>query len=168
MFRVHQASTDADWRDATALLHDYVDWVRGWTGFDPVAEQPQLNLELAHPADQFAASAPLFVASWESIAVGMVAIRVQDDGSAELKRMYVRPIARGRGVADALIDAAIGGAVERRCAVVWLETLPGAMNPAISAYRRNGFAESPSRRPTLRMDGAIVMERTLGQASRCA
>src|SRR5688572_459094 len=101
MFTVHRASTGADWREATALLHDYVEWVRGWTGVDPVAEQPQLRTELVRPADHFATDdAVLYLADWETSAVGAVAIRVQPDGSAELKRMYVRPFARGRGVAD--------------------------------------------------------------------
>ena len=39
---------------------------------------------------------------------------------------------------------------------------------AITVYRRNGFAESSTRPPTLSMDGAIVMERSLSVASRCA
>ncbi len=129
MLTVHRASTGADWREATALLYDYVEWVRGWTGVDPVAEQPQLRTELVRPADHFATDdAVLYLAAWEASAVGAVAIRVQPDGSAELKRMYVRPFARGRGVADRLIDAAVARASERRCHNVWLETLRGAMD----------------------------------------
>jgi GNAT superfamily N-acetyltransferase len=168
MFTVHRASTGDDWREATALLYDYVEWVRGWTGVDPVAEQPQLGAELVRPADHFATEdAALYLATWDAIAVGTVAIRVQADGSAELKRMYVRPFARGRGVADRLIDAAVAGATERRCHTVWLETLRGPMDPAIAVYRRNGFAESSTRRRTLSMERAVVMERVLSRASGC-
>ena len=169
MITVHRASTGADWCEATALLHDYVEWVRGWTGIDPVAEQPQLHTELARVADHYATDdAVLYLAAWEAMAVGAVAIRVEPDGNAELKRMYVRPFARGRGVADRLINAAVAGATERQCHTAWLETLRGAMDPAISVYRRNGFAESSTRRPTLSMEDAIVMERSLSLASRCA
>jgi len=169
MFIVHRASAGDDWREATALLHDYVEWVRGWTGVDPVAEQPQLGTELVRPADHFATrDAVLYLAAWEAIAVGVAAVRVQPDGSAELKRMYVRPFARGRGVADRLIDAAVAGATERGCHTAWLETLRGPMDPAIAVYRRNGFVESSTRPPTLSMDGVIVMERILSVASRCA
>jgi putative acetyltransferase len=169
MFTVHRASTGADWREATALLYDYVEWVRGWTGVDPIAEQPQLHMELASPADHYATDdAVLYLAAWRAIAVGVVAIRVQPDGSAELKRMYVRPVARGRGIADRLIDAAVAGATERQCHIVWLETMRGAMDPAIAVYRRSGFVESSTRPPTLGMDGVVVMERILGVASRCA
>jgi putative acetyltransferase len=169
MFTVHRASTGADWREATALLNDYVEWMRGWADFDPVAEQPQLQTELACLGDQYATdNAALYLAAWQAIAVGAVAIRVQPDGSAELKRIYVRPIARGRGIADRLIDAAVAGATERQCHSVWLETVRGAMDPAIAVYRRNGFLVSSTRPPTLRMDGVIVMERSLSVASRCA
>ncbi len=161
-FTVHQASTGADWREATALLYDYVEWVRGWTGIDPVAEQPQLHTELCCLADHYATDdAALYLAAWQGIAVGAVAIRVEPDGSAELKRMYVRPVARGRGIADRLIGVAVADVTERQCHTAWLQTLRGAMDPAIAVYRRNGFAESSTRRPTLSMEGAVVMERIL-------
>lgn len=169
MFTVHRASTGADWREASVLLYDYVEWLRGWTELDPLAEHPQLQAEMDQLADHYVADdAALYLAVWEEIAVGIVAIRVQPDGSAELKRMYVRPIARGRGVADRLIDAALVGATERQCALIWLETLRGAMDPAISVYRRNGFAETSTRRATLSARSAVVMERNLSVASRCA
>ena len=169
MFTLHRASTGVDWREATALLYDYVEWVRGWMNIDPVAEQPQLHAELAWPADHYASDdAVLYLAAWGVITVGAVAIRVQPDGSAELRWMYARPFARRRDVADRLIDAAVAGAAERQCHTVWLETVRGAMDPAIAVSRRNGFTQSPTRRTTSSIDAAIVMERSIGLASRCA
>jgi GNAT superfamily N-acetyltransferase len=127
------AVTDADWQEAVALLHDHVEWMRAWTDFDPVAEQPSLVVELeqlaAHYRDEHAA---MFLAAWGSTCVGTVAIRCQSDGSAELKRMYVRPVARGSGVADRLVGAAVDFASERGCRDVWLETVRGPMDPAIA------------------------------------
>ena len=165
---VHRAATEADWREAAALLHDHVEWMRGHTEFDPLAEQPQLATELSRLADHYAShEAALFLADWRSVTVGAVAIREQHDRSAELKRMYVRPVARGRGVADALIDAVIRDAGERGCHTVWLETVRGAMDKAIAVYRRNGFVET-SRPPTLRIPGIIVMERPIRSVRRCA
>ena len=130
------------------LLYDYAEWVQGWTDIDPVAEQPQLHTELARLADHYATDdAALYLAAWQAIAVGAVAIRVQHDETAELKRMYVRPFARGRGIADGLIGAAVAGATERRCHTACSDSR-GAMDPAIAVYRRNGFAESSTRQPT--------------------
>ena len=166
---VRRASTGTDWREATALLHDYIEWVRGRIDRDPLDVQPLMRAELASLADHYSTDhAAFYLASWQAIAVGAVAIRVQPDGSAELKRMYVRPVARGRGIADRLVDAAVAGAAERQSHTVWLETVRGLMDPAIAVYRRNGFVESPTRPPTLRVDGVIVMERILREASRCA
>ena len=138
-----------------------------WTDFDPLAEQPRLDAELAFLADHYATdTAVLYLVDWQASAVGVVAIRAQSDGSAELKRLYVRPIARGLGIADRLIDAAVAGATERQCHTVWLETVRGAMDRAIAVYRRNGFVESSTRPATLSIDGVIVMERIHSVASR--
>jgi putative acetyltransferase len=162
MFSVHRASTNADWREATALLHDYAAWALDRTGLDPLDEEPHLRTELTSLADLYATDdAVLYLATWEATAVGAVSIRVKPDRSAELKRMYVRPIARGRGVVDWLIGAAIAAAIERHCHTVWLETVRGAMDRAIAVYRRNGFAASTSRQPKLGTPLAIVMERAL-------
>jgi ribosomal protein S18 acetylase RimI-like enzyme len=75
--------------------------------------------------------------------------------------MYVRPIARGRGIADRLIEVAVADAIGRQCHTLWLETVRGVMDPAIAVYLRNGFVESSTRPPTLSVDGVIVMERSL-------
>ena len=104
MFDIRRATTAADWRDAAALIHDHVEWMRGWAAIDPLAEQPALAAELDALADHYGAGTrgAMFVARWSRTAVGCVAVRIHDDGTAELKRMYVRPVARGRGVADRL------------------------------------------------------------------
>lgn len=108
------------------------------------------------------------LAASQSVTVGTAAVRRQPDGSAELKRIYVRAVARGRGVGDALVAAALDIAGELGCATLWLETISGAMDPAIRLYRRNGFIESAVRRPTLSVGGVIVMERDVTPVRRCA
>lgn len=71
-------------------------------------------------------------------AVGCAALRVLDRATGELKRMYVRPEARGRGVGGALLDA-----VESRARALGLATLKletGTAQPeALSLYRARGF-----------------------------
>lgn len=169
MISVRRAVTDADWQEAVALLHDHVEWMRAWTEFDPVAEQPSLVDELEQLDAYYRGEhAALFLAGWRSTWVGTVAIRCERDGSAELKRMYVRPVARGRGVADRLVGAAVDFASERGCRDVWLETVSGPMDPAIALYRRNGFVDAPARPATLGMPGILVMECQLSTTSRCA
>lgn len=75
--------------------------------------------------------------------VGCAALRPLDEpGVAEVKRMYVRPAARGSGVARALLDAVEAAARERGMTRLVLET--GTAQPeAIRFYLREGYAEIP-------------------------
>jgi len=57
---------------------------------------------------------------------------------AELKRMYVRPAARGRGVADAILARLMEEAVVAGLPIVRLETGTGQA-AAIRFYQRAGF-----------------------------
>jgi ribosomal protein S18 acetylase RimI-like enzyme len=158
-----------EWLEATALVHDHVEWMRGWTGFDPLAEQPALHDELRGLRHHYATdTSAVFIARLHGVAVGTVAVRCHGDGAAELKRMFVRPWARGRGVADGLVRAVLAFAEEHGCHAVWLETVRGAMDAAISVYRRHGFADAPTRPATLSMAGLVVMERPVRIASICA
>ena len=65
---------------------------------------------------------------------------------AELKRMYVRPDARGRGVADAILARLMEEAAAAGLAVVRLET-GTAQAAAIRFYRRAGFARCAAFEP---------------------
>lgn len=160
--RVRRVATTHDWRQASALLHDHLDWMRAAGGFDLRDEQPAVAIELGDlPREYRARGAALFVAYDSKVPAGIVAIRRHADASAELKRMYVRPFARGRGLADQLVVVALEAAANDGCDSVWLETLPGVMDAAIAVYRRHGFTESVDRAPLLSIPGVIVMERAV-------
>jgi hypothetical protein len=74
---VHRRSAAGDWLEAEALSYDYVEWARGWTGIDLVAERPQMRAELACLAGQYATGAEVSLAVWQSLTVGAVAIRLK-------------------------------------------------------------------------------------------
>jgi putative acetyltransferase len=60
------------------------------------------------------------------------------DGYGELKRMYVRPEARGRGIAKTIIDHLELESTRRNCHVLRLET--GIRQPeALGLYARAGY-----------------------------
>jgi GNAT superfamily N-acetyltransferase len=64
---------------------------------------------------------------------------VEEETIAELKRLYVVPAFRGRGVAKALLTAVEAAAREAGRARIWLET--GTAQPeAIGLYETNGYA----------------------------
>lgn len=129
---------------------------------EPLDEQPEIAGELDDLGRHYAGPhGALLVARDGGDPVGIVAVRDHRDGTAELKRMYLRPVARGRGIANYLIAGALDASAAFGCHTLWLETLRGPMDRAIAVYRRNGFSEVPGPGRRLALDGAVMMERRL-------
>jgi ribosomal protein S18 acetylase RimI-like enzyme len=83
------------------------------------------------------------VAVLDTVPVGMATgVPSGSDGPVELISMWVAPEARGRGVADRLIEDIEDWAVrERHATTLRLMVMPGNAN-AIALYRRHGFTET--------------------------
>jgi GNAT superfamily N-acetyltransferase len=81
-----------------------------------------------------------FLAEIGGDAVGCVGIKSFEPAIAELKRMYVRPDARGRGLGRVLATAALEAAAELGYQIVRLDTV-AEMVEASAVYRRLGFVE---------------------------
>lgn len=75
-------------------------------------------------------------------ALGIAALVPLAGDTAELKRMFVHPDARGRGVAAALLDRIETDAGARGIRELVLETGPQS-EAALAFYRRNGYREIP-------------------------
>ena len=71
----------------------------------------------------------------EGTALGCGALRVLADGVAEVKRMYVVPTARGRGVARAVLTGLEDAARDRGWTTLRLETGP-RQPEAVALYKR--------------------------------
>jgi GNAT superfamily N-acetyltransferase len=78
-----------------------------------------------------------FVARLDGIAVGCGGVAMFED-YAEVKRMYTRPVARGRGVAKALLRRIEAEAQGAGMSVLRLETGTNQQE-AIGLYERMGF-----------------------------
>ena len=74
--------------------------------------------------------------------MGCGAVRRLDETTAELKRMYVEPSARGRGVGRALVEALEREAHRIGVAQVVLET-GTRLAPAIRLYESLGYSRIP-------------------------
>lgn len=139
--------------DAVLDLVAY-DGLTAWVPTDP-DDQPASSLlaadeaELAsmygsitvQPRDQLRAPAGDFLVGWEAgTPVACGGIRRHDERRAEVRRMYVVPEARSRGVGRALLGAVEDAARRRGYTTVVLDT--GIEQPhAESLYRRAGYAE---------------------------
>lgn len=97
---------------------------------------PPTSEELAPPGGAF------FVARLDGEPVGCGGLRRHDDRAGEIKRMYVAPSARGRGVARALLAALEDAARAAGYAEVRLET--GVEQPeAMQLYTSAGYEPIP-------------------------
>jgi len=96
---------------------------------------------------------------------GCVGLHEWDGPAAEMKRLYVRPAFRGRGLGRTLSEAALAEAPEAALAEaralgyrsVRLDTVPSLMQSAIALYRELGFREIPPYRDNP-IPGALYFE----------
>lgn len=92
--------------------------------------------------------------------VGIGGIELQGAGFAELKRFYVTPSSRGRGVADAIMAALVRHAAAHGARTLRLET-GDRQQAAMGFYRRHGFTEIARFGPYVGSATSVCMSRDL-------
>jgi carbonic anhydrase len=74
--------------------------------------------------------------------IGMGGIRRVRDGVCEMKRVYIRDVAKGQGLGRALVERLLGEAKAFGYRSMFLDTAP-TLATAIALYERLGFAPIP-------------------------
>ncbi|SHM72836.1 Acetyltransferase (GNAT) family protein [Chitinophaga jiangningensis] len=94
-------------------------------------------------------------------AVGCACFREFNDHTIEIKRMFVKPELRGKGIALGILHELENWAKELHYSYAILET--GKRQPeAISLYQKSGFTVMDNYGPYIGMDSSICMRKRLG------
>ena len=109
------------------------------------------------PGDYAPPDGRLLLATVEDQLAGCVALHKLDSQTCEMKRLYLRPQFRGKGLGRALTNQVIAEARQSGYQRMRLDTVEPVMKDAVAMYRRLGFREIDPYR-TNPMAGTLYME----------
>ena len=139
--RILRATDPDHLRAAHLLIREYVEALGGaCCGLQEF--QPDLT-ELPGPYGP--PSGALLLAMDGNEPAGCVGLRMFEPATAEMKRLYVRPSYRGRGIGRELVRNVLESAGELGYYRIRLDTVP-TMESAISLYHLFGFRPIPAYR----------------------
>jgi putative acetyltransferase len=99
------------------------------------------------PGDYAPPDGRLFLACYRDQLAGCVALHLLQPGVCEMKRLYLRPPFRGKGLGRVLAESVIAEARVMKCRKMRLDTVEPVMPNAVAMYRRLGFKEIEPYRP---------------------
>lgn len=154
--RALSASDTTELEHVRQFFRNYAAWLGVDLSFQGFAD------ELANlPGAYGEADGRLFFAEIDGRPAGCVGIRRFSEGVCEMKRLYVDPDARGRGLGRQLALQAIKAAQALGYRRILLDTMP-MMRIAVKLYRELGFTEAPAYYPTP-IEGTIFLTLDLSQ-----
>ncbi|HMD58858.1 MAG TPA: GNAT family N-acetyltransferase [Steroidobacteraceae bacterium] len=130
----------ADWSQARQLVQAYARSLAIDLSFQDFKQELE-HLETVYGPPGGALLLAAEAGHW----LGCVGIRRRSEHDSEMKRLYVAPQARGRGIGQQLAVAAMDAAVRLGYRRMLLDTLP-SMSAAQALYLRLGFSPIPPYR----------------------
>ena len=113
------------------------------------------------PGDYAPPSGLLLLGHFEGQLAGCVALHSLEPGICEMKRLYLRPAFRGKGLGRIMVDTIVSEARRMGYHRLRLDTIEPLMKDAVRTYRKMGFREIAPycANPC---EGALYMELVLG------
>lgn len=130
------ARTPAQYQAAVSLFKEYAQGL----GIDLQFQQFDQELQVI-PTRYGPPQGELWLIQDTDQWVGCAALKQLDEHTCELKRMFVQPAYRGRGLADQLMEQALTTALDLGYQVMKLDSLR-RLTPALKLYQRYGFEET--------------------------
>jgi putative acetyltransferase len=130
------ATSESDIKEARTLLEEYAAWLGISLCFQ------NFDRELAAlPGEYAPPDGRLLLAFEDDEVAGCIALRKIRATTCEMKRLFLRPEFRGRGLGRVLVERIIEEARQIGYTQMCLDTLPGRMDQAIALYKSIGFEE---------------------------
>ena len=153
---IFQASTPAQIEQVRELFLEYANSL----GFSLCFQS--FDQELAGlPGDYALPAGRLLLAEYEGKLAGCAALHKINDEVCEMKRLYLRPAFRGKGLGRVLTEEILRQARAIGYRKLRLDTVEPVMKDAVAMYRRLGFREIAPYRENP-MAGTLYMEVELG------
>jgi len=149
-------ATQVESREQAAEVRElFLEYARSLT-FDLCFQS--FDKELAGlPGDYAPPGGRLLLAIFDGQTAGCVALHKIENDVCEMKRLYVRPQFRGKGLGKALAERIIHEAREIGYKKLRLDTVEPVMRAAVAMYRQLGFQEIEPYRANP-IEGALYME----------
>ncbi len=151
-FSIFEAESPAQTTQARELFLEYAQSL----GFSHCFQN--FDKELAGlPGDYAPPGGRLLLAEYNGQVAACVALHELAPGVCEMKRLYLRPQFRGKGLGRALAERIVAEARQIGYQRMRLDTVEPVMKDAVAMYRKLGFKEIAPYRPNP-MAGTLYME----------
>ena len=132
-----------DYKDEIkSLFTEYTEYlVENDVEFKKYLEIQKYDNEIENLEDKYGVPwGRLYIAFYENQVAGCIALRKLNDTQCEMKRLYVKPEFRNKGIAKMLVEKVISDSKEIGYSSMLLDTLP-FLQTAIKMYKKIGFYE---------------------------